>query len=502
MARKKRTHNAQPRATRPNLPVPLMAVLGCFIVSRLLAYAASIRFDSYRGIQLMHFIPEELLRTRLLSSVFHLHNQPPLFNIYLGIVYKLFPGSETTVFHAVHFLMGAALAVTMYLLMTRLGVSGRVSAVLTCLFTVSPAAVLFENLLYYTFPVAVMLCLSAFFLHRFMDGGRILDGAVFFSLLAAIVLTRSMFHLAWFAAWLCIVVMLRRSRWKKTVLVAVIPFAAALFPFAKNAVLFGGFSSSSWLGMSLAKITTMKLSEDERIDRIGDGELSELSLLPPFKPVWYYKQYTRIPAFQETGVPVLDMDMYPNGGHNWNNASLYSISEQYLEDALFVLKRYPGVFLGGVADSFRIFFFPAGDWFHFYASIDNISHISLYEKLYNFLVCGQVTAFGSAAEKRNDQWGYFDTARHMGFLILAFYLAAVGYGVFFLVRSVKRGTLNTPAGATMLFIVLTVLYVTLIGNCLESGENERFRFTVDPLLMIAFGVFIQRIVPGRKNDGR
>ncbi|MCD6308968.1 MAG: hypothetical protein J7M24_08250, partial [Candidatus Latescibacteria bacterium] len=303
MARKKRTQHVQPTAARPNLPVPLLAVLGCFVLSRILAYAASIRFDSYRGIQLMHFIPEELLRSSLLSSVIHLHNQPPLFNLYLGVVYKLFPGNETTVFHAVLLLMGAALAVTMYLLMNRLGVTSWVSAALTCLFIVSPAVVLYENLLYYTFPVTVMLCLSAFFLFRFMEGGRFLDGVMFFSLLAAIVLTRSLFHVAWFAAWLSIVIVLGKGRWKKTVLVAAIPFAAALFPFAKNAVLFGGFSSSSWLGMSLSKISTMKLSEDERIDCISKGELSELSLLPPFKPVWYYKQYTRIPAFQKTGVP-------------------------------------------------------------------------------------------------------------------------------------------------------------------------------------------------------
>jgi len=30
---------------------------------------------------------------------------------------------------------------------------------------------------------------------------------------------------------------------------------------------------------------------------------------------------------------------------------------------------------------------------------------------------------------------------------------------------------------------MTVIYVALAGNCLENGENERFRLLVDPMML-------------------
>ncbi len=503
MARRRRKKNArdtQEKRETPRISLPFAAVVACFIVSRIAAGLAGVRFDSYRGVQLMHFIPEDLLRTELLKSVFHLHNQPPLFNLYLGVVYKLFGGNEIFVFHTVHLLLGLAACLAVYLLAVRLGASKPVAAAVACVFTVSPAAILFENLLYYTFPVTVMLVLSAILLHRFLDTGRMREGVLFFTVLALIVLTRSMFHIAWFVLWFAVVAVIRRDLLRTAALAAVIPFLLAVAPFIKNAWMFGEFATSSWLGMSLSKITTMKVPEDVRIGHVENGDISELALLPPFKPVWFYRQHTIIPEFEPTGVAVLDTEMYPNNGHNWNNAALLSISEQYRKDALFMLKAHPSTYLRGVLDSFRIYFFPAGDWFHFYASIDNISLIGAWEKVHNFVLCGQFTAFTN--EKETDQFGYFGRARHMGFFLIVMYAAVIGWSVLHLFRAWKSGDVTKPASVTMLFILLNILYVAAVGNLLESGENERFRFIAHPLAMTALAVVIQRAVIDRlKNRG-
>ena len=47
---------------------------------------------------------------------------------------------------------------------------------------------------------------------------------------------------------------------------------------------------------------------------------------------------------------------------------------------------------------------------------------------------------------------------------------------------------------TIAFAGLTILYVTLVGNLAEVGENFRFRFVLDPLAIALVAVAIQRLV--------
>ena len=103
-------------------------------------------------------------------------------------------------FHVFFVTMGAALTVTMFLLMRELGVSVGLAFVTTALFVVLPVTVLYENFLLYTYPVALLLLVSGLFLVRYLRTRRPLYGFVFFGALAALVLIRGTFHLAWLLA--------------------------------------------------------------------------------------------------------------------------------------------------------------------------------------------------------------------------------------------------------------------------------------------------------------
>jgi len=41
------------------------------------------------------------------------------------------------------------------------------------------------------------------------------------------------------------------------------------------------------------------------------------------------------------------------------------------------------------------------------------------------------------------------------------------------------------------FMAYNIFFVTLVGNLMDIGENNRFRFTVDPFLLILF-IFLLR----------
>jgi hypothetical protein len=61
----------------------------------------------------------------------------------------------------------------------------------------------------------------------------------------------------------------------------------------------------------------------------------------------------------------------------------------------------------------------------------------------------------------------------------------------------REALLRPPArcvaeSATLLFIALKVLVVTLAGNAFEVTEKNRFRFTFDPLIWVVIAVVLSR----------
>ena len=62
-----------------------------FIASRSLYYYLGVRFDATILFYAEQFLDVNLLQARLTESIFYLHCQPPLFNLFLGAVLKVFP---------------------------------------------------------------------------------------------------------------------------------------------------------------------------------------------------------------------------------------------------------------------------------------------------------------------------------------------------------------------------------------------------------------------------
>ena len=42
-------------------------------------------------------------------------------------------------------------------------------------------------------------------------------------------------------------------------------------------------------------------------------------------------------------------------------------------------------------------------------------------------------------------------------------------------------------------MTVTVVYVAIVGVLLESGENNRFRFTTDPLSLLLLALLLERV---------
>ncbi len=455
----------------------LLAVIAMFLLSRSAAMAAGVRFDASPLGYFLQYLDPHLLRARLGESLWYLHSQPPLFNLLLGVVLKLAPDDYPTLLSVLWMAAGLLLAIALYRVQVRLGVRPALAAVATVLFSVAPAAILYENWLFYTQLETLLLALCALLLHRYLSRGRVIDGALLMASAAALVLTRSLFHVGWLAAVAALPLASRSIPRRRTLRLALLPLAVTLFWYGRSAALFGGFSGSSWLGMSVAKMTTFQLPEEERSAMVARGELSPVALIQPYSRLDAYGGLTR--STPPTGIEALDRETKSTGASNYNHRAIPAISRLYMHDALTVLVHRPGTFLRGSAAAYYYYLFPSSIyWF-----LDrNRSMIRGYDRAYNIVVYGQIAYHEAPPGESPEASARRRFLKLSPVIILGVPLVIVA-GLLLCRRLHRAGRLRTPRGLTLLYLLGTVLYVTILGNALEINENYRFRFTIDPLLI-------------------
>ena len=136
----------------------IMHIILIYIYSRIIYYFIfGIIFNSKPLLFAVQYLDPELLKNNLLQSLFYMHSQPPLFNLFLGAGLKLFPGNPLPFYHYSFMILGLLFTVGLYSLMVRLKISKQISFILTVIFIVNPAFILYENLLFYTHPILVLL---------------------------------------------------------------------------------------------------------------------------------------------------------------------------------------------------------------------------------------------------------------------------------------------------------------------------------------------------------
>ena len=461
---------------------PLLTVIAAFVLSRIGYYVAGLRFDASSLPWFWQYIDPALLGANLGQSLWYLHSQPPAFNVFLGIIVNLFSGHETAVFAACYLLLGLSFAVAMFLLLKELGMPDAPSAVLTALYVASPTCVLYENWLFYTYPLTVLLLLAALFWQRFARRGRFLDVLLLFACAALLALSWSLFHLVWVLGLVLALVLLRRRNWRRVLAAAAVPLLVVMLWYGKGLIQVGEFTGSTWFGMNFSKMTNSMLTVTERRTLYDSGTVSAVSLVPPFSDPDKY--YGAIPKPGPTGIPVLDQEMKPSGIPNFNNTLFVAVSRQYGRDAFRILKSRPTAYLRGLAESCLLYFMPASA----YLFLDNnVTHIKGLVRFASIALDGRFSYHHDPGLRQTQPSRYYlqGVLNSGWFLILAYGLVLV-FGLLLLVRR-SRSTLITPP-SSLFFLWFNVAWMTLVANALEVGENNRFRFVTDPLVFVSLAV--------------
>jgi hypothetical protein len=257
-----------------------------------------------------------------------------------------------------------------------------------------------------------------------------------------------------------------------------VPVLLGLLLMIKTAALAGQFATSSWLGMNASNVVFNAISREEADALEAQRIISPLHRVGPFRPIDRYRPYTALiesamPGSMPTGVAVLDLERKASGQANFNHLWYSAISRIFLRDAWQVGRRSPRRVALVFGRALALFCRPTSD----YGGIGRtVATLPTLERWYR-----RVLYPGDSIV-----------------VVVSVLLLTAAVSLRSLMASATTGGAILPPAAAA-FVVVTVLWVVVVGNLAEFGENNRFRFTIDPLLVAvttaSVATFGRRLLP-------
>lgn len=449
------------------------ALLHAAVAAAYVVHGVSIRHDF--GPSTWDFfwqnLPAADLRERALQSLWFLHAQPPLWNALNAVLIKLFGDAQPEALQALHVAMGAGMAALAVLIAAELTGSAAAGAAAGLLVALDPAVVLYEAFALYELLCAFILMAGFYALLRAGPAGRTRPLLAAVAALAALVLTRSLYHLAVMVPAVAGATALARSR--RTVLAA--SLALGLLPagwYVKNLAQYGFFGASSWYGMGLWRVALFRYTDDELAPLLRAGRLSRVVTVPPFSPPSEYRRfgYAAAPA-----APSLARD-------DLHNANVPAISAAYGASARALIRFRPLHFLGNVAIGYGNFAAPSTEYDPLAPDRDRMGpHVAAYRAV-------TLLPLVHALDRRlpiGTLGSAFAPLLPLGLAVHGWLLARRRR------RGEKRGRVLREE-APLLAADALVVYTALVGSAFELGENVRFKFMIEPLLLTCWTVLAVR----------
>jgi len=175
------------------------------------------------------------LQDNLFESLLHLHSQPPIFNLLIGFILKLF-GENPLAFEVLYQLLSLLIVASMFLILRMLRVKLSLTCLVVLLLIFYPAFIYFQHYLFYPIPVITLLVCAVYLLAKSEQTKNILYLYGFFLILAILGLLRSTYNPIYISLVLALLVALRWDN-RRAILKAAIPAYVILgILIAKNLI--------------------------------------------------------------------------------------------------------------------------------------------------------------------------------------------------------------------------------------------------------------------------
>ncbi len=451
-----------------------------------LYFCVGVRFNDRTLIEVMHFLDPVLLKTRLLESVWYLHIQPPLFNLFVGLVLKITPESPW-LFCAIYTACGLCLYLNIFLLQRKLGVGPRLAALLSTVFMASPSFILWEQFLMYTMPIAALLSVAALSLVTYLENRRTLPLAIFFLAIFLLCGMRSMFHIGYYVILFGVLFAWGKGYRGQIVRVGFVPFLVLFGFYFKNYLLFGEFNVCSFTEKNLWIMTAGNMPWDEKNKLVAEGKISELSLVNRWASLDAYPFEYKVVPEKFKKIPALSKGHKSNDSVNYNHYGFIANCDVYGADAKYVLFHQPKHFILSTIQAWYRYFKSSSA---LPVSPENQQYIRPVIALYDYGIYGKVPG---------DLSGYsrlVEITQTSPYLSLLLGLPLVlFYGVW---RALRPGhwQLTMAQRALLAFACFTIFMVAVLGCTFDFLETSRYRFTTDGLSVVLLGLLLHHVAGG------
>lgn len=452
---------------------------GIYLLSRLVFHLIGIQFLS--TFDYMFWLDTDLLQHKLGESLWYAHAFPPGMNALAGLVLKISPEHSESLLKGFYLMTGMLFCISFtYLLDAFLSVNKWLIVGIVTFFHLSPPFIYFENYLYYTFPSSFLLCVLTVLFYQAIRHKSFKWWFAFFTICVLLGLLRATFHLVWVMMILGMVLIFEKKR-ARILKAFAAPFSLLLFFYLKNLLIFGFFGVSSWGGFNLSLNTINRIPLEERQAMATRGELSPIYAFHPYSaPSAYASLYD---LSQGWDIPCLDQEIRSVGRPNYNHWIYLKVSPLRMEDSWQYIREHPRSYFRNIWFNTKQFLEPTTHWHPrepgFSPHAVNREKIRGYESIYNTVLHG------------SPQSG---TGLYVLFPFLLLF-----WGAYSGIRLLKNKFAGSLMDKWLFFICFNSLFVYLASICLTFGEMARYRFLIEPYVILLFAYTITKGIEWLRN---
>jgi hypothetical protein len=497
------------------VPKPGATWLGrALVVATVVAAAVSllVQADGMSGGELAsswQVLDLHALQSDPFGSLWYLHTQPPVHNMVVAVAIFA-PAPIVGTLFVLYIVTLIVTGLLLHGLLVRWGLGPLAAGVVAALAMANPNLLGTIHIASYEVPVAMFVIGSLWAAQRYLDEPRLRWLLVTSGALTAGALTRSLLHPVWVLGILAALMVARplpRQHARRHVAAALaIPLVLIGGWALKNEIVFGQATLSSWSGFNLQRgvVATMDRSDVE--DAVADGDVSPLALQYPWGTLDVYEDVEGVPGdfiepcrpeHDHAAVDVPEKDQLRGVRiANFNHECYLPLYDQASEDAVALVRRYPGRYLTSRGPALEMSFRVS------YAGYDKPS--TWMDALYAPLLGKLHTSIPM------DDWNLplLPGGRDLDVLIsltlpiaAAFVLGRGGLAAVRLARAGWYGRHEWPTGEVLwVLVTFTVGFVIVGGDLVEFGENSRFRTTIDPLLVALPLASLLKLLKLRSSD--
>jgi hypothetical protein len=465
---------------------PAALAAGAWTFVYLLLCATGQRFSTQYLDIAWQLIPTETLHADPLGSVWHLHVQPPLWNLIVGAAIAWSPIPDAISLQLVLFAFGVAGVALLASLLARLFAQPIVGVVLATLAMLDPQVLAGAFTPMYELPTTCGLIAVLWLVVMQPRSPRF----TLISLAAvgtAVVLTRTVFHPVWLAlllvgSWWVV----RHSIDRRTALwTATIPVVLIGGWIVKNEVMFDRPTLSSWFGMNMQRAVVPIATDDQLVEWAAARDISEITAAYPsgFASFREYEPYVGACVPQHDHPSTAEVTRSgPDGPPNFNADCFLPIYDVAGDDALWVITNHPSLYLEGRWWAVRAWVMEAPP--------PPLTTSSIYDALRPVYRVAQVGLPLTLPSIRLGElpWGAFDVAQHLSLLQALATVLVIMVGT----RAAWRRLRRQPSSPWIHVEVVAGLIVgwnLVVGVLFELGEQFRFRAMTDPITM-SIGIWL------------